>query len=549
MVVSVIVPVYNTELYLEECIQSIVNQTYRALEIIIINDGSTDNSGAICRKWEKLDNRIRYIEKENEGQGIARNIGIRLSAGDYIIFADSDDYMDEHLIADTLEVITKEDADICVFGHYGLGDELYLTPLNFKIAEGNSVKENKELLGNMMPILWDKMFSSALIKNAHLVMSNHICEDLVFNAQLYVRAKKICTLDKPLYYYRYKREGNLSTNYERYTEVEASINELNRDFFARGYFEEYWMQLYEIAFYMLKDILFRMKKREDLKVPAAVKDKYGEFFNAYIHFLDKWFSPYLNIQLQKKNYLLIGSYNLRVIIHTFLLDEEHLKKDYGYSNIVSLMSEPEDLPGLSTSIEACAFKNAYRKRCVKQDMEKHFYQKTDFRGIDYIVIDLLDEIFDLIEVNKHTYLTESEFLKEICLQELKDCRRISLLSPERRSLFAAYAEKFAEKVNALHIPVILIKNILCEKHNEYYDVSTVYNNLDHIREINKELEWCYALLCSFLSNRVVIDISATKELLFTKEDFPFGCKPVYYNKSYYDRMAIEIASCVRDGEG
>ena len=87
MVVSVIVPVYNTELYLEECIQSIVNQTYRALEIIIINDGSTDNSGAICRKWEKLDNRIRYIEKENEGQGIARNIGIRLSAGDYIIFA------------------------------------------------------------------------------------------------------------------------------------------------------------------------------------------------------------------------------------------------------------------------------------------------------------------------------------------------------------------------------------------------------------------------------------------------------------------------------
>lgn len=91
MIVSVIVPVYNTEEFLEKCIQSIVNQTYRELEIIMINDGSTDSSGSICRKWERLDERIWYIEKENEGQGIARNTGIQIANGEYIIFVDSDE--------------------------------------------------------------------------------------------------------------------------------------------------------------------------------------------------------------------------------------------------------------------------------------------------------------------------------------------------------------------------------------------------------------------------------------------------------------------------
>ena len=77
--VTVIIPVYNTESYLEECIRSVAGQKYHELEIIIINDGSTDCSGEICRKWEKHDRRIRYIEKENEGQGKARNLGIALA--------------------------------------------------------------------------------------------------------------------------------------------------------------------------------------------------------------------------------------------------------------------------------------------------------------------------------------------------------------------------------------------------------------------------------------------------------------------------------------
>lgn len=245
--VSVIIPIYNTEPYLEQCIESVVNQSYRDLEIILINDGSTDGSGDICRKWEKSDSRIRYVEKCNEGQGVARNLGIGLANGEYMVFIDSDDYLDLNLIQKAYDFITEQKADICVYAHYEVGDELEPCLLYYKLQQGSNVRENQTLFSFMMPILWDKMFSSKLVKNAGITMSNRICEDLVFNGQLYGRAEKICMLNEPLYYYRYKRNGNMSTSYDRYLEVEESICELNDIFHREGLFERYWQGLYQSA--------------------------------------------------------------------------------------------------------------------------------------------------------------------------------------------------------------------------------------------------------------------------------------------------------------
>lgn len=542
--VSVIVPVYNTEKYLEECIQSIVGQTFQELEILIINDGSVDGSGSICRKWEKLDQRIKYIEKQHEGQGIARNLGIRLASGEYLIFVDSDDYIDKDLIRIVYEYIEKEHADMCVYAHYWTGDKTKKKLLGYKTVQGQNAKEHKELLGNMTPIMCDKMYSSRLIKDTNIAMSNRICEDLVLNAQLYIKAEKVCMIDIPLYYYRYKREGNLSTNYERYSEVEESISELINIFHREGKFERYWIQLYEISFNMLKDILFRIKRREDLEVPVEVKNRYLEFWNAYKGRLSKWFSKYLCMELQEKNYMLIGSYNLRVIIHTLLLDEDFLKEDYGYSNIISLMSDPVDM---KLPLDGFQFKNAYREKCVKQDIEKSFIQNAGFQNSDCIIMDLLDETADLVEVHHGRYIAESEFLKELDLPEIQTCRRIPFLSGQRRGLFQDYVKKFADKVNQTEIPVILVKNFLCEKHSAYADVFTDYEQVGQIRKINQELEWCYQKLSGCLSHGIVVDASEFQEFVFTQEDFPFGCEPFYYNQVYYQRMAIQMGRCMHDG--
>ena len=112
--ISIIVPVYNVEDYIDKCLRSIVNQTYKDIEIILINDGSTDSSGDICLKWQEADNRIIYIKKKNEGQGAARNLGVKIAKGDYLTFVDADDWIEENAIACLYESEKKSNADIVI---------------------------------------------------------------------------------------------------------------------------------------------------------------------------------------------------------------------------------------------------------------------------------------------------------------------------------------------------------------------------------------------------------------------------------------------------
>src|SRR5690625_188058 len=110
--ISIIVPVYNAEKYIERCLKSILNQRYTNLEIIIVDDGSTDNSSKICIDYEKQYKNIIYVKKENEGPGPARNLGIRLASGDYIGFVDSDDFIHKDMYYNMIKELEKHDADI-----------------------------------------------------------------------------------------------------------------------------------------------------------------------------------------------------------------------------------------------------------------------------------------------------------------------------------------------------------------------------------------------------------------------------------------------------
>lgn len=278
-------------------------------------------------------------------------------------------------------------------------------------------------------------------------------------------------------------------------------------------------------------------------VPLEVKNQYAEFFSAFKNCLNQWFSHYLDIDLQEKKYFLIGSYNLRVILHAMLLDEDFLKEDYGYSSMVSLMSDRVEE---KLFVDSAEFKNIYRKRCVEQDINKTFCCGADLQEADYIVIDLLDEINDVLKVSEESYITDSEFLQELHLQERDRYTRIPFLCEERRILFKRYVSRFAERLKQSARPVIIVKNFLCERHSIYYDISEEYQQADAIRKLNQELEWCYQQLLDCLPEAVVADTSEFTELVFTHGDFSFGCKPVYYNQGYYQRMAVRISQCVYD---
>jgi len=114
--VSIIVPVYNTERYLKKCVDSILNQTYDNLELFLINDGSTDKSGALCDSFAQSDDRVRVIHKENEGQAIARNCALDVCNGEYVFFVDSDDYIRQDAVGLLVETATQHNADLVLFG-------------------------------------------------------------------------------------------------------------------------------------------------------------------------------------------------------------------------------------------------------------------------------------------------------------------------------------------------------------------------------------------------------------------------------------------------
>lgn len=114
--ISVIVPVYNVQNYLNECVESIVSQSYKKLEIILVDDGATDNSGVICDEWKEKDNRIIVVHKKNAGLGFARNSGLEVTTGDYVMFIDSDDYIASDMIERLYDVAVKTNSDTVYCG-------------------------------------------------------------------------------------------------------------------------------------------------------------------------------------------------------------------------------------------------------------------------------------------------------------------------------------------------------------------------------------------------------------------------------------------------
>jgi len=203
--VSVIVPVYNMEKYLSKCLDSLVNQTFEDIEIILINDGSTDNSENIIKEYlERYSKKIVYIKKENEGQGVARNLGIDKARGEYITFVDSDDYVDVTMIEKLYSSIIKEKADISV--SRGLievrSDNLLINDFIFNNEE--SVK--RYILNNFGPVA--KLIKKDIIINNQLYFpSLRAYEDIAVVPLWGLFANGISFVEEPLYYYLI-REGS-----------------------------------------------------------------------------------------------------------------------------------------------------------------------------------------------------------------------------------------------------------------------------------------------------------------------------------------------------
>lgn len=198
---SVIIPIYNVEKYLDRCIKSICNQTYENLEIILVDDGSTDGSPEMCDQYVEKDKRIKVIHKQNGGLSDARNVGLEYATGQYIFFCDSDDYVERDLISECMESISKDSIDILIFAFYRLQDGI-VTVCGEKLPEGIfSLKNTPELLLTS-PSACNKIFKTEFLKKSRTLFPvGKLYEDLGTIPKLYLLAEKVRYIDKPYYYY------------------------------------------------------------------------------------------------------------------------------------------------------------------------------------------------------------------------------------------------------------------------------------------------------------------------------------------------------------
>lgn len=210
--ISVIVPIYNVEKYLDRCIQSIINQTYRNLEIILVDDGSTDNCSNICDKYAKRDDRIKVIHKKNGGLADARNKGLEIITGEYVGFIDSDDYIDKDMYEYLYSLIQKNNADISICGKYivyedgrkiGTNKESDLAILDSKQA---LIQLNSFSFFNMS--VCDKLYKRKIVSGIEFPFGKK-SEDYFVTYQYFARAKKIVASKQPKYYY-FQRSNSIS---------------------------------------------------------------------------------------------------------------------------------------------------------------------------------------------------------------------------------------------------------------------------------------------------------------------------------------------------
>ena len=317
ILISIIIPVYNAEKYLEQCLDSICQQTYKNIEIILVNDGSTDKSETICKNYMEKDNRIQYIYKENGGPGIARNKGLEIANGQYVMFVDSDDFFYsndniEHIVGR----INKNHADLIMYnaGTYWEEDKEF-------IKEGVIIEEecidklnaDEKFLyilskGMIYSGVLSKVIKKTVLDENAILYENTECEDIVWSLKVYLNVKSIDWCNDLIYVYRKRRSGSRSTkafthdNLKIVKDICLEISN-NRDEYSDGIIG-YVAYLYTVCLaqaYLSPDLRVKEDRKEMKKCSVLLK-----------------YDIHPSVKLARKVYRIVGYKFLTVLLGVYM---------------------------------------------------------------------------------------------------------------------------------------------------------------------------------------------------------------------------------------
>lgn len=248
--ISVIIPVYKVEKYVEKCIQSVINQTYENLQIILVDDGSPDNCGKICDEYAKKDHRIEVIHKSNGGLSDARNKGLEIAKGEYIGFVDSDDYIEADMYEVLYNLLKQYNADVSICNFYTVSQgKISIKNAENGIKEYNRIEILKEILldKNIQSYAWNKLYKKELFDEIKYPIGKKY-EDIGTTFFLLEKCNKVVVTGKSEYYYINRQDSIVNnvtestiTDYieliiQRYDYIEENIKELssyNKDYLKR----------------------------------------------------------------------------------------------------------------------------------------------------------------------------------------------------------------------------------------------------------------------------------------------------------------------------
>lgn len=323
-IVSIVVPVYNVEKFLKECLDSICTQTYTNLEIILIDDGSTDSSGKICDDYAKLDKRIKIFHNKNYGVSYSRNLGIKEANGKYIVFIDSDDVIESNYIEISVEMIKKDNSDIVIVAH-DIIDELLnkkecLTLPNTSNLTG-IFKDDYYYLSNYLITPWGKLYKLDIIKYFSIYFPEDfvVSEDRIFNYMYFKFINKYTFINKLLYHYF--RRGNISLS--KNMTQETFIANVKRLEIQKNFFRDLDIKNKEKI--LINDVIYLLKAY----MPVEKKNKYN-FYKKRVELINKILENEYEV-INKK----IKNKKIKILI--YLLKNNYVFPIYMYNKLMKFL--------------------------------------------------------------------------------------------------------------------------------------------------------------------------------------------------------------------
>ncbi len=269
MELSIIIPIYNAEKYIDDCLSSIVHENLPyGVEVLLINDGSTDESSEICRKWASVYTNIRYISQLNSGVSAARNVGINMAKGDYITFVDADDYVSTRYFDIILPLLSRK-LDLIIFDHYKQAESGAFT---YKRLLIQNEKRNEDL--RVLPLtwrsnqVWDKIYRKAIIDEYDIRFSVEMktSEDLIFVLKYFSYVNCWTYINQGLYYYRYVSTSAVHQFKPEYINDLSIVREKCDEYIEENHIQNYRKVFYKILLWQYIDLIANCLNIDELKI-------------------------------------------------------------------------------------------------------------------------------------------------------------------------------------------------------------------------------------------------------------------------------------------